>query len=332
MDRPSIPASVMQELRQEVNYGCPVPDCGIPLLSFHHFDPPWHKHQHNNPAGMIALCPIHHGMGDSGAFPNASLRQFKKSPNNKEKIEAKFSWIARRSIIRLGGCYAADWCKINIGPLSVLDISYNQDGNLSLSFCLSNHTGELLATMKNNCFVGDINAIHDLKITASANRIKIWHEKNKPGFELCFSRVTPQELEEFLEEDSKPPQKPPDPRIKPESMIPEPIPDLSQFYDQLRRITDVKQALPVGFQRNDIPGTLVRWHAARHLEDDGKIPLFNCINGRFYEDSCRVEFRNGRLFVKYPEGELKTSFCFGHQLSFPMFSKGLKKFVSCVSI
>lgn len=48
-------------LRREVNFGCPVrhvdgTGCGSPILTFHHFDPPWATCFAHHPEGMIALC------------------------------------------------------------------------------------------------------------------------------------------------------------------------------------------------------------------------------------------------------------------------------------
>jgi hypothetical protein len=50
------PIAVRRKLRQEVGFACPVPDCGSPYLTWHHFDPPWHVTPQHEPAGMIALC------------------------------------------------------------------------------------------------------------------------------------------------------------------------------------------------------------------------------------------------------------------------------------
>jgi hypothetical protein len=39
--RPTIPEEVRRMLREQVNFGCPVSDCGHPYLMDHHFDPNW---------------------------------------------------------------------------------------------------------------------------------------------------------------------------------------------------------------------------------------------------------------------------------------------------
>lgn len=111
MDRDP-PAEVQRILRREVNLGCPVPDCGEPFLSWHHFDPPWHVREHHDPVGMIALCVKHHKMADANVFSPEQLRAFKQSPNETSVIATKFEWMGTQAIIRLGGCYALDWCQL----------------------------------------------------------------------------------------------------------------------------------------------------------------------------------------------------------------------------
>ena len=83
------PLNIKRILRQEVNYGCPVPNCGSPLLIWHHFDPLWSVKQHHNPEGMIALCTQHHPMADSGVFSSDQLRRFKHTPNSIEFVKMK---------------------------------------------------------------------------------------------------------------------------------------------------------------------------------------------------------------------------------------------------
>lgn len=78
-----IPDAVKLELRQEVNWGCPVHNCGSPFLSYHHFDPPFSKFkpgQLHDPKGMIALCLAHAKMADGGVWTNHQLLEIKASP------------------------------------------------------------------------------------------------------------------------------------------------------------------------------------------------------------------------------------------------------------
>ncbi|MEW5735721.1 MAG: hypothetical protein AB1921_12755 [Thermodesulfobacteriota bacterium] len=76
MDR-NPPSDVKKLLRQEVNYGCPVPGCGSPFLTWHHFDPPWSVKEHHNPDSMIALCTQCHPMADAGAYSSEQFEALK---------------------------------------------------------------------------------------------------------------------------------------------------------------------------------------------------------------------------------------------------------------
>jgi hypothetical protein len=69
------PLAARQQLRREVNFGCPYPGCGSPYLTYHHFDPPRRVRLHHEPAGMIALCWLHHQSAESGAITVAQLRE-----------------------------------------------------------------------------------------------------------------------------------------------------------------------------------------------------------------------------------------------------------------
>ncbi|UJR81507.1 HNH endonuclease signature motif containing protein [Sandaracinus amylolyticus] len=90
----AIPEAVQRALRAEVNYGCPVPGCGNPLLTFHHFDPPFHEGRSHNPEGMIALCRVHHDAADPkgndrGLYSTERLRAFKRAPYVTERLATR---------------------------------------------------------------------------------------------------------------------------------------------------------------------------------------------------------------------------------------------------
>src|SRR5439155_18597601 len=70
---------VRTELAREVGYVCPAPDCASPLLTWHHFDPPFSERPHHEAAGMIALCEKHHRFADNGAYTREQLREMKKT-------------------------------------------------------------------------------------------------------------------------------------------------------------------------------------------------------------------------------------------------------------
>jgi hypothetical protein len=98
------PKFVRQILRHEVGFGCPLPKCGNPYLEWHHFDPPWHEHQHHNPDGMIALCSEHHKKADAGAYTKDQLRGYKfQGRDSLNSIKGKFEWLRNKILAVIGG-------------------------------------------------------------------------------------------------------------------------------------------------------------------------------------------------------------------------------------
>lgn len=103
--RTSIPPAVKYILREEVGFGCPVEGCASPYLEYHHFDPPVHIKAHNDPGGMIALCPTHHGLADGGNYTNEQLHLLKKNKANAEKIKGNLGWLRNNLLAVVGGNY-----------------------------------------------------------------------------------------------------------------------------------------------------------------------------------------------------------------------------------
>lgn len=99
----NIPDRVKRQLRAEVGFGCPVEDCGCPYLTYHHFDPPRRVREHNEPAGMIALCRKHHDDAEGGAFTNDQMRELKAGgAARNQRISGRFEWRRRQLLIHTG--------------------------------------------------------------------------------------------------------------------------------------------------------------------------------------------------------------------------------------
>lgn len=301
---PEPPADVKRQLRQEVNFGCPVPDCGEPFLSWHHFDPQYHIRPHHNPAGMIALCWKHHKMADREAFSDDDLRRFKAQPNPPEFIHGKFEWYCRAPIIRLGGCYANGWCEILINQCQVLRIGPGESGLMSMDFVLKAEDGSVLSSMHSNVLTGNPASLYDLSVTASGHMIKIWLEERHLGLHCKFSRQTIAQVEEMITADT--PGVPSE--LQDFVLPPEPVANPDAFYRELASITDQMEVAAIGFRRRDAGGTFVRWHVARHLESDGRIPMIDFISCKFRSGGTSIEMRNGRMEQFY--------FCSANRFSF----------------
>jgi hypothetical protein len=100
-------AEIKRALRSEVNFGCPVrfPDgtgCGSPVLTYHHFDPPWAGNFVHNPDGMIALCPLHHGQADGGMWTNDQFRKMKRFPYVDDALRVQWPWQPEALVMKVG--------------------------------------------------------------------------------------------------------------------------------------------------------------------------------------------------------------------------------------
>jgi hypothetical protein len=92
---------VRRALRAEVGFGCPVGDCANPYLEYHHFDPPWAEREHHEPAGMVALCAMHHKKADGGSFTVEQLRALKRPTGG--VVRERFDWMRRDMLSIVGG-------------------------------------------------------------------------------------------------------------------------------------------------------------------------------------------------------------------------------------
>ncbi|MDO8039526.1 hypothetical protein [Janthinobacterium sp. SUN137] len=132
--RTSIPDAVKLALREEVGFGCPVDGCGSPYLEYHHFDPPVNVRAHNDPLGMIALCPTHHGKADGGNYTNEQLHALKKNKVNSEKIKGDLDWLRNKLLAVVGGNYYYETPRIIIiDNHDVVSLNRDKDGYLRLT-------------------------------------------------------------------------------------------------------------------------------------------------------------------------------------------------------
>jgi hypothetical protein len=97
------PVPVRRELRREVGFGCPVSGCGNPYLEYHHFDPPWEKEHHHDPARMIALCAEHHAK--AAAWTIDDCRAMKTIPADRPDVRGRFEWMREDVLAVIGGCF-----------------------------------------------------------------------------------------------------------------------------------------------------------------------------------------------------------------------------------
>jgi hypothetical protein len=300
------PDGVKQALREEVGFGCPVPGCREPFLTWHHFDPPWHVRKHHEPSGMIALCVKHHAMADRGVFTNGQLRQFKAAANSVEDVRAKFEWARPKQLVRLGGYYMGGrnpGLRLDVGGGEevVVALTEGAHGLLELSFALRDDRGALVAAMTENVFTAYPERIYDLEVDAGATSIRIRAAKRHVLLGLRCERVSPDGLRRRLEEDWERAQVAIaktaaahrgvgpvwrdsqmgalDPTGEPGQAVPR------QWRDpRTGRVLD---------SRERIIGLIHGWATAYCLDDQGNIPLIDFRDLLTYLDGLPLHIRDG---------------------------------------
>jgi hypothetical protein len=133
MDR-TPPIHIRRLLRSEVGFGCPVPDCANPYLSYHHFDPPWSAQEHHNPEGMIALCLAHHHMADGGTFTKAQLRHMKRQRAPDGGVGGRLAWLRNELLAIVGGnLYYKTNTILSFGEQQAIWFNRDEDNHLLLN-------------------------------------------------------------------------------------------------------------------------------------------------------------------------------------------------------
>lgn len=149
------PQEVLRILRREVGFGCPVPDCRNPYLTWHHFDPPWSQRQHHNPEGMIALCREHHDKADAGAFTVAQLRVLKSEwAESRVEVGGRFDWMRRELLAVVGGNFYLDTPVIlEFRREKAIWFERDDEGHFLLNVRMLTTTGEPRTRIENNFWV-----------------------------------------------------------------------------------------------------------------------------------------------------------------------------------
>jgi len=184
------PAEVRQALAEEVGFGCPIPGCGSPYLTWHHFDPPWAVREHHDPEGMIALCRDHHPEADAGAFTDADLRGFKKAGREQTKIiGARFNWMRERLLIRLGGMFYYETpIALRIGDRPI--VWFNRDGSdrILLNASMLTTSGESRLEMRDNFWITEGANIRTIACPPSGKLVSATYQ-NGDRLRIAFREV-----------------------------------------------------------------------------------------------------------------------------------------------
>lgn len=187
------PKRVIQILRKEVGFGCPVPNCGNPYLEWHHFDPAWIIENHHRPEGMIALCTQHHKNADNDAFTHDQLIEFKKNKANSETVKGNFEWRRNKLLTVVGGNFYYETLRpLVIDNHDVVSLSRDHEGYLLLNIEMLSLSKDERLLMKENCWENIGNPI-DFKCPPSGKEIEIKYE-NGDLFSIKFYVIKNKEL------------------------------------------------------------------------------------------------------------------------------------------
>ncbi len=143
-DIPRTPwAWVIRQLRQAVGFRCPFPGCGLPYLTWHHFDPPWNVEHHHRPDGMIALCGLHAARADAGTYTNDQLRELKRIGRSRaEEISGEFDWMRNDLLAVVGGNFYHDnGVLIQVDSTPIVWFNRDENNELLLNFSMPSEPG-----------------------------------------------------------------------------------------------------------------------------------------------------------------------------------------------
>lgn len=201
-------------LRQEVHFSCPA--CGSPILTYHHFDPPWREKEHNDPAGIIALCVVCHGEAEGGRWTRAELHELKKTAPTRSTIKKDFPWRVgpkQKIIYRLGGHYGVDTpILLALNGRPILREERSPDGLALFSLDVFNSTDELQLQICQNSMSVDVLDLWDVHLTTDGNRIIARRKKGEIALDLRLRRIAPVALTALFERDRADPEDGADPR------------------------------------------------------------------------------------------------------------------------
>lgn len=213
MERASGDHPVAIELRREVNFRCPIPGCGYPILTYHHFDPPWNVREHNDPEGMIALCHVCHDKADGrrtgssvepGLWTTEQLRSFKRNPSNHLPKRHNLLWLEPnvKPLFRIGGVYLLDTRSLVSGDEPILWQNQAGDGTTLFSFDLKGPDGNVLLAVRENSLSIEDFRLWDFHFNTRGNHLIARPARGRIALDLHLKRCSLTRVAEAMKADS----------------------------------------------------------------------------------------------------------------------------------
>lgn len=184
------PTKVREVLRKEVNFGCPVEDCGSPYLEYHHFDPPWNERKHHDPKGMIALCKMHHPEADNKAWTIEQLRAMKNQPYIGADLIGRFNWLRQELIVMAGAIVHDPKIILQIRDENVVWIERDANGYCRINMRVRDSVGNVVVEIINNDWVISNDKVVDVICPPSGKELNISSKDHKTFLAVKFDDVT----------------------------------------------------------------------------------------------------------------------------------------------
>jgi hypothetical protein len=192
------PQSVRKRLRTEAGFCCAVPHCGIPYLTYHHFDPPWSVREHHNPAGMIALCLPHHSEADGRVYTVDQLREFKATAKDFTSVGGRSNWRRENTLIVIGGSYTIDTPQILvIRDNPILWLTKSSEGNDLINMDLRGPTGEPLFSMRDNDWLA-FPPVDDIIAPPQHRSLSIRSNSTSVSLDMHFTAKQPELIRKMI--------------------------------------------------------------------------------------------------------------------------------------
>jgi len=178
-----------------VNFGCPVQECGVPYLTWHHFDPLWREKEHHNPEGMIALCGKHASLADGGRWTKDQLRKLKKEPYvSLDKVSEYYDYLRKDVVCMIGNVAYNVKNVLEINGERVIGFEKDSEGYSRLNLLIRNKSGNPILIMENNSWIAFSEALFDLRCSFRGKELEIISRDKETN--LCI-RFDDYPLEQF---------------------------------------------------------------------------------------------------------------------------------------
>jgi hypothetical protein len=143
---------------------------------------------------MVALCVLHHGQADAGAFTRDQLRAYKdyESSGAEARLRGQFQWRRERLILLVGGnWWTGCGTLIQCGSLPIIWLTRDSGGYELLNLDLYDDNGISRLQMRDNDWLVDRD-LDDLECTTRKADLEIKTKRLGAELSISFSRAAPE--------------------------------------------------------------------------------------------------------------------------------------------